>query len=366
MINQYFDNVWSYIILFWIIVFFSLAVSVIFLYTLFYRFRSIRISNAMKRLLPIYEKLIISIRSGNATDSRIRETILAKDFPHFERYLRNSVSNITELDTSAECRAADVSGLTKYLCFKAQHSKGWDQALRLRTLSYLRTQESIPLFRGVIEKSDFYPSILSAGLGLALCNDLPYLEKVISKIYFSTACNEDILLIVVAAYGPKSAIYLHQLMDSEKMDVKAKCIVVDVLGIYGYKPAANTLINELLMSDSIELSIHIIEALKFVGSISTAKEILPFLSHDNYRIRVKAAQTLAVLGGAEYIDRIEPLMFDRKWWVRRNAAEAILKTGQEGVARLNESKKSKEKFLSSSAKLILTEFEFNKTGSIDE
>ncbi len=345
-----------------ITVFFLMILAGIFVYALYYRLRNNRTEEAMSRLRPVYVNLVSAVRAGTATDEDIRRTVIEPEYRYFERFLRTTVSGIHDGDVTAERRIAAVSGYAEWLRARVERVSPWKQALVLRTLSYFRSEDNIPVFRRIIETSAFPPSILAAGVGLALCDSYTDMGPVFAKIYESSGCNEDVLLMVISAYGQESAPYLHELFRDKPLSVNESCIMADALGIFRYRAALPTLTGRLFADPHPELALHIMDALKLIGDKPLVPRLLPYLQHADYQMRVKTALTVSALGGADVIAAIEPLLADRKWWVRRNAAEAILNTGPAGLRRLQELAESPHAHPRSAARLILMDLTFNKTG----
>lgn len=55
----------------------------------------------------------------------------------------------------------------------------------------------------------------------------------------------------------------------------------------------------------------------------SAPVIRPYLTHERWHIRVMAANYLGVVGNIDDKDLLAPLLYDKQWWVRYRAAQAI-------------------------------------------
>jgi HEAT repeat protein len=328
--------------------------------TWYRRIRNDRIYRKMRELEPVYGRFVTFVRSGWADSNKIRNILPRKDFPHFERYLRNKISSTNELDVSAERTVADVSGFSQYMRRQAARSKGWKKALSLRTLSYLRDPANIPIFRNVLKTTSFYPCIFAAALGLALCGDTESLQDVIKKIYREQSPKGDALLTVLATYGKKAVSKIHQLLMEGSLSVTETCVLIDLLGFFRYQPASSTLVQMLSNTKNTEVLIHVIETLALIGDKETADILLPFLRHQDFRVRLKAVHAIQRLGNRRYMTEIEALLWDNDWWVRRNAAEAISRMGEMGMRRIRKISQSEEEEPRSAAKLILVELKYRK------
>ena len=74
-----------------------------------------------------------------------------------------------------------------------------------------------------------------------------------------------------------------------------------------------------------------LKVLADIGTSSEASLAARFTEHEDWRVRVQAANALGRLGDAAQLDAVIPLLSDSHWWVRFRAAQAVaaLQTGGE-------------------------------------
>jgi len=303
---------------------------------------------------------------NDRTDRKMRriqtlETITPADYHYFERHLRNEISTTEPVDVSRYRAMADQSGFADYLRARVERKRRWKRTLAVRTLSYLRNPRDVPLFRKVLREETFHPCVYAAGLGLALCGDIESLREILKKVYHKEVPNRDLLLSVLYPFGKGAAPAMHRLLDEEFLPVIEACVLVALLAMFRYREATPTLERMLERSKSVEIKIHVTEALGLIGDENTRRLLLPLREDKDFRVRLKAANSLGLLGGKKEIPEIEKFMRDENWWVRRNAAETLYNIGQAGRECLKRIAASEEPGPRSSAKLILEEMRFNRT-----
>lgn len=64
-------------------------------------------------------------------------------------------------------------------------------------------------------------------------------------------------------------------------------------------------------------------ALRLLGDPRDASLVRKFLSHSNWRIRVRAVSALEKVGSADDLPQLVTALSDREWWVRLRAARAL-------------------------------------------
>jgi HEAT repeat protein len=62
---------------------------------------------------------------------------------------------------------------------------------------------------------------------------------------------------------------------------------------------------------------------------------LHWLDSSSAQVRAAAARAAGRIGVESALDRLEQLLGDPDWWVRFQAAQALLRFGKEGERRLN-------------------------------
>ena len=332
----------------------------ILLSTIRVHFKKGRIAREAARLKPVLEALVMATRDGLSTDAEIARTLPAEHYPHFEDFLRETISTTRDIDVSAERKIADISGFTESLKARIERSRGWNKTIAVRVLSYLRDQEHVPIFRKVLEEETFVQAKFAAGLGLALCHDTDSVTLVAREIWAATGRDEDALLTVLATYGKPIAPDVLAALSEGRVPDGERQAAVKFLSECRYRPAATTIAGMLRHETEPHVLASCLGALRRLGDESSLPNILPFLTHEDFALRIEALRTVAALAGPDCLQQIEARMRDDNWWVRREAALAVANTGKPGLARLEAIAGQTEEAPRIAASGILAELMFNR------
>jgi HEAT repeat protein len=97
-----------------------------------------------------------------------------------------------------------------------------------------------------------------------------------------------------------------------------------------------------------------------MGDESVLNNVLPFLDHEDFILRIEALHAVAKAGGVAYLQHIERLLSDENWWVRREAAKAMAEMGKKGISRLKAIAEENDEAPRFAARGILSELQFNR------
>ncbi|RLC31027.1 hypothetical protein DRH13_03600 [Candidatus Woesebacteria bacterium] len=308
----------------------------------------------------VYENLVKSVRFRHATNDEIKKTIHAQDYPYFQRYLQETISTIKDIDVSAEKKIAEVSGFIDYLTKRIENSKKWDKVLAVRVLSYFRDRKNTPLFKKILKEETFPQTIYAAGMGLALCRDTDSSEAVGWRIWELSEHNQEVLLSILNIYGKGIAPRAHDILREGTLADEGKCVITNFLSEFQYKEAVPTIIKMLQVETSQQVIASLLNALRCMGDESVLNNVLPFLDHEDFILRIEALHAVAKAGGVAYLQHIERRLSDENWWVRREAAKAMAEMGKKGISRLKVIAKEKNEAPRFAARGILSELQFNR------
>ncbi len=328
-------------------------------------FKKGRVAVEAARLKPVLEALVTATRDGLSTDAEIARALQPEHYQHFEDFLRETISTTRDIDVSAERKIADVSGFTDHIKARIERSRGWNMTTAVRVLSYLRDKGHIPIFRKVLEEETFVSAKYAAGLGLALCQDIDSASLVAREIWAASEHHEEVLLTVLATYGKSIAPDVEAALREGRVPAEARTTAVKFLSDFRCKGAATTIAGML----QHETEQHVLEsclgALRTLGDESVLPDVLPFLKHEAFALRIEALRAVAAIGGANCLQQIEDLMCDDNWWVRREAAIAVANTGKPGIAHLEAIAEQTEDAPRIAASGVLAELMFNRITTQD-
>ena len=360
MYNFLFEGTNQYLISLWTMLFFIIVCLSIFFLTIWVHFKKSRLSLKMMELEAVYENLVKSVRFGHATNDDIKKTVHPQDYPYFQRFLQETISTIEDIDVSAEKKIAEISGFTDYLKKRIERSKKWDKALAVRVLSYFRDRKNIPLFQKILEKETFPQTVYAVGLGLALCGDTDSFQVVGRRIWEMSEHNPEVLLSILNIYGEAVAPGVHDILREGRLADDGKPVITNFLSEFQYKEAVPTIVRMLQVETSQQVIASCLNALRSLGDESVLNNVLPFLDHENFTLRIEALHAVAKAGGVAYLQYVERRFSDENWWVRREAAKAMAGMGKKGISRLKAIAEEKNEAPRMAARGILSELQFNR------
>jgi len=360
MYNFLFEGTIQYHISLWTMLFFIIVCLSIFFLTIWVHFKKSRVARKMMEREAVYENLVKSVRFGHATNEEIKKTIHPQDYPYFQRYLQETISTIKDIDVSAEKKIAEDSGFIDYLTKRIENSKKWDKVLAVRALSYFRDSKNIPLFQKILNEETFPQIIYAAGMGLALCKDTDSFRTVGFRLWEVSEHNQEALLVILNIYGEAVAPDVHDILREGGLADEGKMVSTRFLSNFNYKEAVPTIVRMLSAENSQQVIASCLNALKHLGDKSVLNNVLPFLEHEDFILRIEALHAVAEAGGIAYLQHIESRLSDENWWVRREAAQAMTGMGKKGISRLKAVAKENNESPRIAARGILSELQFNR------
>jgi hypothetical protein len=360
MYSFLFEGPTQYLISLWVMLFSIIACLSILFLTIWVHFRNNRVARKMMERETVYENLVKSVRFGLATDDEIKDTIPPKDYPFFQQYLKETISTINDIDVSAEKKIAEVSGFMDYLKRRIKNSKKWKKALAVRVLSYFRDRQNLSIFRKIQAEDTFMQSVFAASLGVALCKDPSSFRTVGVRLWHISGRNPEALLAIFTVQGKAIAPVVHDILREEQLQDDAKVVITRFLGEMHYQAAMPTIAGMLPEETAPHVQASCLNALRYLGDESVLKNVVPFLEHTDFNLRIEALHAVAKAGGSAYLRHIETGLNDENWWVRREAALAMAGMGVNGISRLKTVAAEENEAPRFAARGILSELQFNR------
>jgi HEAT repeat protein len=144
------------------------------------------------------------------------------------------------------------------------------------------------------------------------------------------------------------------------LDDEGKLVIANFLSEFQYKEAVPTIVQMLQVETSEQVLASCLNALRYLGDESVLNNVLPFLEHENFILRIEALHAVAKAGGVAYLQHVERRFSDENWWVRREAAEAMAGMGKKGIARLKAVAEEENEAPRFAARGIISELQFNR------
>jgi HEAT repeat protein len=365
MFNFSSEETTQYLISLWPMFFSIITCLSILSVTIWVHFRNSRAARKMIKLETVYENLVKSVRFDLVTADEIKKAVPPKDYPYFQSYLRETISMIKDIDVSAEKKIAEVSGFIDYLKRRIRNSKKWKKALAVRVLSYFRDSENIPLFKKLHEEETFLQTVFAASLGMALCKDNISFRTLAYRLWILSGRHQEAILTILNIQGKAMAPGVHDILREEQLRDEGKLVGTKFLGDNRYQEAAPTIVRMLHVETSPEVQASCLNALRYIGDESVLNDVVPFLEHVDFNLRIEALHAVAKAGGTAYLQHIESCLSDKNWWVRREAALAVAGMGKNGIARLKAIAEEENEAPRFAARGILSEMQFNRVAIED-
>ena len=153
---------------------------------------------------------------------------------------------------------------------------------------------------------------------------------------------------------------VHDILREEQLRDEGKLVSTKFLGDHRYQEAAPTIVRMLHVETSPEVLASCLKALRYIGDEHILNDVVPFLEHVDFNLRIEALHAVAKAGGAAYLQHIESCLSDKNWWVRREAAIAVAGMGKNGIARLKAIAEEENEDPRFAARGILSEMKFNR------
>jgi HEAT repeat protein len=141
------------------------------------------------------------------------------------------------------------------------------------------------------------------------------------------------VLEIVLTMKRHATLPLSRILSGEHHPLKSKLLAIDLVGDLRDHTMVNTL-HEILHSTDKEKVVRALKALGRIGAPSSVDEILTRASHPAWEVRAQAMKAIGQLQISEGLTILVRGLSDKAYWVRRNAAEALVAFGEEGYAVL--------------------------------
>jgi len=160
--------------------------------------------------------------------------------------------------------------------------------------------------------------------------------KYLLKIYKAASPTHTWLIASVISRFPTRDIYseIVKLLSGGTLPPDKAILLIKVLASFHFDESLNLLINLYKNSPNIDVRIAALSALGKINDLTSVKLIFEALHNERWEIRAIACNLIGEMGlkGASY--RLLPLLQDKNWWVRRNAAYALVNLGKIGIHTL--------------------------------
>lgn len=175
-----------------------------------------------------------------------------------------------------------------------------------------------------------------AALSLAAIGKSPAPKDVIQRIWIGELEAPPLILMLLVGLAQSDVESVRSLLLDPDTSEYLKAAAATALALC-HDVAAAPAIAVLAMSADPEAS----ELPRYLGALADIEHpagspaVLHWLNASSAQVRAAAARAAGRIGVEAAIDRLEHLLGDTDWWVRFQAAHALLRLGEEGQRRLN-------------------------------
>ncbi len=243
-------------------------------------------------------------------------------------------------------------------------SRSWIERYRaVEKLGFLKLPELEPFYCSILRKEKNIHVITKTIWSLSLIadeNDVGIINSFLSDPFFgSSKFKEYIYTNVINAFREREEenrflSLLDAWMASNDIPLLLKKDIVSACGAV-HLSSAGEIIKRYYerFQDSAEMKIVCIRALENMGDGSMLSIIMSSLRDEDWRVRAAAAKNAEVCSD-EIIGALEAVLQDKNYYVRINAAQALTKLGDKGMAVLKRLTTSDDNFARDTAHYVLS------------
>ncbi|MCH7471625.1 HEAT repeat domain-containing protein [bacterium] len=212
-------------------------------------------------------------------------------------------------------------------------SKDWTKRdLAAMNMGIYGIEEHIPLLERRLTDSRMAVRFTAArSLGMI---GTPEAVEVLFRKGYTDLLDAPRIVEVVQNMQKHAKLPLQRILDTEDDPLDAKLAAIDLVGDMGEYTMTGVL-HEILKSSDKE---KVVRALKALGKIShpmSIDEILRRVTHEEWEVRAQAVKAIGQLEIEEAVPVLGQALSDSAYWVRRNAAEALVALGEPGYRELS-------------------------------
>jgi len=296
----------------------ALAVSATLLViTALLRVRLMARQRSVQRMQARWRPILTSVAAGEAVDPPPIQEAERRLLLGLWNHLRESVKGdaALQLETLARELGLDATAL-------AQLTTGTvpERLFAINTLGHLRTPAAwAPLM--LLRQGEATIMSLAAVQALLRMDAERALPELLAQILDRDDWSITRLLPLLKAIDPVvlQQALLAELPGTSGAASRRLLILAEVLPTELAAPLAHQVIAST--DDEEQLA----AALRLLGDPRDAPLVRRFLSHPNWRIRVRAVSALEKVGGEDDLPKLITALSDREWWVRLRAARALVR-----------------------------------------
>ena len=319
------------VVLLWCIAVVASVACVMFATIVIVRWIDHALSNKAARKLAMLRPLFTKVVFGDAKLDEVVEAV-GSDLSIAEVVVLDILREITGEGRANIIAAAKRLGLVERNVRLLNH---WDWAHRdiaAMRLGIYRVEESVPaLVRRLRDRR--VEVRYTAGRSLGMIDSPEAAEALVAIFDQPHLLDTPRVLEIVQNMESRMSGPLRKLLSSENHNETVKLLAIDLIGDLQDNSLADVL-RELLSSTDRE---QVVRALKALGRLSIPRfteQIIALCQDSAWEVRAQACKTVGLLKLDEGLAQLKQCLGDEAFWVRRNAAEALVAFGDAGYDAL--------------------------------
>ena len=255
-----------------------------------------------------------------------------------------------------------VLPLIEYYKRLAKSSSWIKRFYAIEKLGFFIQDELKDYFKGIINKEKSLYVKAKAVWSLSLIADEDALSRIThilsSQIPLSSKFNEYIYTNIIRSFKKRALIdrflfYLEALTNDDKTPLILKRDIIEACGSSSLQEAEKTITHYFHhLGSHPQIRITCIRALGKLKSPETYKVVLRGIVDEDWRVRAVSAEAASSCN-EDVIPHLQPLLYDKFYYVRINATKTLAQFGQQGLLVLQSEMNSKDKFVRDTVRFIL-------------
>lgn len=206
-----------------------------------------------------------------------------------------------------------------------------DKLPAIAALGHLRLRTAMPVLRELSESDDPLVSIAAARALLQI--DPNFAERFVSMMLQRPEWSQAKLLTVARAESSTlAAPILNAIRTRRPAEARQLVQYLRFMRPGEALPLTRFILDRV---SDVGMLVSALKVLAEIGQMQDAERAALLTTHENWRVRVQAANALGRIGDGSHVAALSALLEDAHWWVRYRAAQALAALSRDGEADLS-------------------------------
>jgi HEAT repeat protein len=319
------------VVLIWCIIVVAVVAATLFFAIFVVRLFDHNLSQKVAKKMAVLRPLFTRVVFGDATLDEVSEAV-GSDQAIAEIIVLDILREITGEGRENVINAAKRIGLIDRNAHLLNHVDWAHRDIAAMKLGIYRVPDTVPAL--VKRLHDRRVEVrYTAGRSLGMIDSPEAAEALVAIFDQPHLLDTPRVLEIVQNMENRMSGPLRQLLSPENHNEAVKLLAIDLIGDLQDNSLADVL-RALLSSNDRE---QVVRALKALGKLSIprfSEQIIALGQDSAWEIRAQACKTIGLLKLEEGLELLTKLLGDEAFWVRRNAAEALVAFGDAGYDAL--------------------------------